>query len=180
MNLENLKLSFRNDMTVRVDILREISINYNYSKYLFINSSKIKKSHWGFIKYNFFKVLIIDLAKLFTYKKDSQKFNFFTLFDKLETGIYKPFQVPLNIITKHRQDLNSHNDFLKTIKKYRDTVFAHTDKHTSVGPEKAFYLQLENIINLSFEILNQISQTVIQKEVYNIINRTDLSEFVID
>ena len=176
---QELQEKFKNQMVIRVDILRDVSINYNYAKYLFTNYSLTKiNSHWGHIKYNFFKLLIIDLAKLFV-DNQNQKLNFFKFLIQLENEDYKNLGVLQNRIDHYRNELNAYNQFYTSIKYYRDKLFAHTEILVGISPQESFFTQLENLINLGFEISNEFSKTIVNNEIINIINLIDLSDFKI-
>lgn len=176
MTDQEAKEIFQNKMILRVDILRNVSINYDYAKYLFNNfSAGSINSHWSYIRYNFFTVLIIDLAKLFVDSKN-QKFNFFKFLVQLEKGDYKNLGILQNRIDYFRNELSKHMKLFSSIEYYRNKLFAHTEIITGINPHKLFFTQLESLINLAFEISNETSKTILNKEILNIINLTNLSD----
>lgn len=179
MTKQEAKEKFRYEMTIRMDILRNVSINYSYTKHLYTNfSSTTVSTYWDHIRYNLFYVLIIDLAKLFV-DNDNQKFNFFKFLIKLEKGDYKKLGVAQSTIDHYRKKLNVYSPFFKSVEKYRNKTFAHTDKLTGISPKRAFFIQLEDIINLGFKMANETSKTILNTEIVNTINCTDLSDLII-
>jgi len=180
MTKQEAKEKFRNEITIRIDILRNVTINYNYTKHLYTNfSATTISTYWEHIRYNLFYVLIIDLAKLFV-ENDNQKFNFFKFLIKLEKGDYKKLGVAQSTIDNYRKKLNVYSPFFKSVEKYRNEIFAHTDKLTGIGPTRAFFIQLEDIINLGFNMANEISKIIVNTEIINTINCTDLSDLKIN
>jgi hypothetical protein len=174
---EEIITDFQNKMSLRVDILNSVSINYNYTKHLFMNFKPSEiGDHWGFIRHNLFKMLTIDLAKLFV-NSSNQKVNLFKLFEQLEDGKYKDFKIDKKIIEVYKIKLRKYRKFFKEIQHYRDKLFAHTEINAGVSPLNVFFLQLNDLINLSYEILNEISLTIIKREYTNVIDKIDLRNF---
>lgn len=175
MTKQEAKDKFQYEMNIRMDILRNVSINYSYTKHLFTISPTILSLHWSHIRYNLFCVLIIDLAKLFV-ENENQKFNFFKFLIKLEKGDYKKLGVSQSTIDHYKNKLNVYSPFFKSVKKYRNKIFAHTDILAGISPKKRFFTQLEDLINLGFNIANETSKTIVNKEIIHTIKCMDLSD----
>ena len=182
MRRKELKEKFQRDMVIRVDILRNISIDYNYAKYLYQDSISMNlNQHWSRVRHNFYKILFIDIAKLYSNPKSgNQKFNFLKLLTRLEKGDYKKFGMRIERITHFKSELDSHKIFFEVVREYRDTLFAHTEIQAGIGPTDIFFSKLEEIINLGFNICNEISKAILNKEIVNIINLIDLSDLKTD
>ena len=174
------KFDFENKMTIRVDILRTIATNYTYYDFLFNNDPKEKRNfHWANIRFNFFRLLFIDLAQLFVEKKDTHKLNIFTLLNSLETGHYRNLGVQKNRTDHYRKELNKYKNFFLIIEKYRNQLFVHTEILAAIKPDKLFFSQSRELINLTFEFLNEISETISKKSIVNSLEVMNIDDFKI-
>lgn len=180
MTKEETKFDFENKMTIRVDILRAIAINYTYYDFLFNNVSKENINlHWDQIRHNFFRLLFIDLAQLFVEKKNTHKLNIFTLFTSLEVGHYRNLGVHEDRIHYYRKELNKYKTFVSVIEKYRNQLFGHTEISAGIVPHKLFFSNSRKLINLTFEFLNEISETISRKNIANILETMNIDDFKI-
>lgn len=181
MKGNEIRLDFAHRIIIRDEILRGIAINYVYADFLFNKvPDKILNEHWSLIRYNFFKLIVLDLAKLFINKRETHKLNFFTFLNQLESPEYRNLGIAKTQIESFRGKLNKYTNTFKGIEKIRDKTIAHTDNLSSIAPNKTFFPIVKEIINLGFEILNECSKVVLQKEVINIMDNVDLKNFNIE
>jgi len=176
---ESLIIKFKSEMSTRSHVMWDLAINFNYAKHLYttFNTGEIDKN-WSQIRHVLFRVLVIDLSKIFTSSKN-QKFNLFILLDKLENGEFEELGFQKSKINNFRNILNKYSTFFTTIKKFRDEVFAHTDKEAFINPGKEFFPTLEILIDLAYEIMNESAKIIPGTQLYfNPMNKTDLSKFV--
>jgi hypothetical protein len=176
MNNQEAKEKFSNTMAIRSSIMWDIAVNYNYAKYFYTSSSwRGENSHWSYIQFNFFKVLVIDVAKLFVDNRN-QKFNFFKLLISLETGEFRNLEIQLIRIKHYRTRLSAFTQFFDSIEEYRNKFFAHTDYMAGLNPGPLFFSQLEELINIGYELMNETTMAITGKLIHNPINKTKLTD----
>lgn len=96
------------------------------------------------------------MAKLYV-NNNNQKSNFFKLLNCLEHKTDQYLRLHKDKILFYKTEFSKHFFLFNMIAKYRDQLFAHTEKLWSIHPTSEFFSEVEKVVDLSFNLLNESS-----------------------